>query len=215
MTMSVSGQGCSGYAVSFEIYDEDPGLDDHIKSVSGVFPQNGTRLNVNTVVTSDEFRAAGGFQENAQIEVYFEAKAGNSKVRSPIVPVTAEEPPLGSPGSTNSSGPGPTGRPISFDFKFDNPLGGGEQNLLDLINTISRWIFNLAIPIAVIFIIYGGILFLTAGANPTNVDEGKKILKYAVIGLAIVFIGRGFVSLVHSVIKLGDTTTATPTTQPR
>ncbi|MEK7582770.1 MAG: pilin, partial [Patescibacteria group bacterium] len=119
------------------------------------------------------------------------------------------------PGPTNSSGPGPTGRPISFNFKFDNPLGGGEQNLLDLINTISRWIFNLAIPIAVIFIIYGGILFLTAGANPTNVDEGKKILKYAVIGLAIVFIGRGFVSLVHSVIKLGDTTTATPTTQPR
>ncbi len=97
----------------------------------------------------------------------------------------------------------PGGSSVSFDFKYDNPLGGGEDNLLDLINTVARWIFNLAIPIAVIFIIYGGILFLTAGAYADGVKKGKEILKYAIMGLAIVFIGKGFVSLVMSIVKLG------------
>lgn len=90
--------------------------------------------------------------------------------------------------------------------------GGGSSTVLpnpigidtfgELVRVIGLWIFNLAIPIAVIVIIYAGILMLTAGGNPGKFQKGAKALWYAVLGLAIVFIGEGFVTLIESILSL-------------
>jgi hypothetical protein len=88
----------------------------------------------------------------------------------------------------------------SQKFELKNPIG--IDNFQDLIAIIGTWIFNLAIPVAIIIIIYAGIMMLTAGANPKNFEKGKDALKYAVIGLAIVLIGKGFVSLIQSILNL-------------
>ena len=88
----------------------------------------------------------------------------------------------------------------SQSFEIRNPLE--VDNLQDLVNIIGRWIFNLAIPIAVIMIIYAGGLMLTSGGNPKRFGDGMTTLRYAVIGLAIILIGKGFVSLIQSVLNL-------------
>lgn len=85
-------------------------------------------------------------------------------------------------------------------FNLPNPIG--VENFQDLINIIGKWIFNLAIPIAVIIIIYAGVLMLTAGGNPANFQKGAKALWYAVLGLAVVLIGKGFVTLIQSILSL-------------
>jgi hypothetical protein len=85
-------------------------------------------------------------------------------------------------------------------FNLTNPIG--ITSFQDLIGIIGTWIFNLAIPVAIIIIIYAGIMMLTAGPNPANFKKGKDALKYAVIGLAIVLIGKGFVSLIQSILNL-------------
>jgi len=87
-------------------------------------------------------------------------------------------------------------------FNIENPIGS--NSFIDLINNIAKWIIEIAIPIAVVVIIYGGFIFLTAAGNPKKVDKGKKILTYAVIGLAIIFIGKGFISLIKSILELGN-----------
>ncbi len=94
----------------------------------------------------------------------------------------------------------PPGGSRNQTFRLENPIG--VTNFQDLINIIARWIFNLAIPIAVIMIIYAGILMLTSGDNPGRFQKGTQALKYAVIGLAIVLIGRGFVTLIQSILNL-------------
>jgi magnesium-transporting ATPase (P-type) len=78
------------------------------------------------------------------------------------------------------------------------------ENFQDLINIIGKWIFNLAIPLAVIVIIYAGVTMLTAGGNPANFKKGAEALKYAVIGLAVVLIGKGFVTLIKSILSLRE-----------
>lgn len=85
-------------------------------------------------------------------------------------------------------------------FNLENPIGA--ENFQDLINIIGKWIFNLAIPIAVIMIIYAGVLMLTAGDKPAQFQKGTKALWYAVLGLAVVLIGKGFVTLVQSILNL-------------
>ncbi len=87
-----------------------------------------------------------------------------------------------------------------FAVDLVNPIG--VDNFQDLINVIGGWIFNLAIPIAVIIIIYAGVLMLTARDNPGQFKKGTEALKYAVIGLAVILIGKGFVSLVKSILDL-------------
>ncbi len=92
-----------------------------------------------------------------------------------------------------------TGRYI---FNLPNPIG--VENFQDLINILGVWIFNLAIPIAVIVIIYAGVLMLTAGGNPAKFKKGAEALKYAVLGLAVVLIGKGFVTLIQSILSLRE-----------
>lgn len=87
-----------------------------------------------------------------------------------------------------------------YIFNLLNPIG--VENFQDLINIIGKWIFNLAIPIAVIIIIYAGMLMLTAGGVPARFQKGAKALWYAVLGLAVVLIGKGFVTLVQSILNL-------------
>ena len=108
--------------------------------------------------------------------------------------------------------PIPAGQNQVYNFSITNPLAGGPNNIFDIITIITQWIMYISIPLAVLWIMYAGFLMLTAGPNPANFTKGRDILKFVVIGLAIIFIGKGFVSLIISVIELGGTGT-TPTTQ--
>jgi len=50
--------------------------------------------------------------------------------------------------------------------------------------------------IAVIFIIYGGIRFITSGGDPKNVAGARQILTYAIAGLIIVLLSFAIVYLI-------------------
>src|SRR3989344_761839 len=91
----------------------------------------------------------------------------------------------------------------SYQYTITNPLAGGPESPFDIINIVSRWLFNISIPLAVMFILYAGFLMLTAGPNPAKVQEAKKIIINVVLALAIILIGRGFITLIRSVIELG------------
>ncbi|MEK7121660.1 MAG: pilin [Patescibacteria group bacterium] len=104
---------------------------------------------------------------------------------------------------TSGGTPGTTQK---YSFEITNPLKGGASDFTSLVKIIAQWIFNLAIPIAVAMIVYAGILFLTAAGEPAKVTKAKDVLKYAVIGLAIILIGSGFVTLIQSILELGSPT---------
>ena len=118
----------------------------------------------------------------------------------------------GSTGNGTGTGTGvvPGTANKTYSFNITNPLKGGPNDLFDIINIVTQWIMYIAIPLAVLWIMYAGFLMLTAGPTPANFQKGRDILKYTILGLAIIFIGKGFVSLIISVIELGGTS---PTTQ--
>lgn len=55
--------------------------------------------------------------------------------------------------------------------------------------------------LSVIMFIWAGILYLTSGANPGNVQRANKVVLYAVIGLAIALSGAGLIQLIYSIIQ--------------
>ncbi|MBI2013038.1 MAG: hypothetical protein HYS88_01135 [Candidatus Colwellbacteria bacterium] len=62
-----------------------------------------------------------------------------------------------------------------------------EQDLYQLIiNVINFMIDFLAFPLVVIFFLWGGFLLLTSGGSPNRIEQGKKAITGAIVGLVIV-----------------------------
>lgn len=119
----------------------------------------------------------------------------------------------GNPVNPAPAVPIPAGQSQTYSYSITNPLVGGPNDLFDIINIVTQWIIYITVPLAVLWIMYAGFLMLTAGPTPANFQKGRDILKYTVMGLAIIFIGKGFVSLIISIIQLGGTGNTPPTTQ--
>ncbi|KKR89201.1 MAG: hypothetical protein UU85_C0004G0041 [Candidatus Wolfebacteria bacterium GW2011_GWA2_42_10] len=52
-------------------------------------------------------------------------------------------------------------------------------------NVINFALYNIAIPVTVIFIVYGGFVILTAGESAERAAQGRKIIQSAIIGVLI------------------------------
>ena len=87
-------------------------------------------------------------------------------------------------------------------ISFPNPLGTSTVN--DLLVKLVYWLEVIVAPIAVIMIVYAGVMFILAKGDPQKVTTAKKILLYAVIGLAVVLINIGFKGLVDSILSAGQ-----------
>jgi hypothetical protein len=66
----------------------------------------------------------------------------------------------------------------------------GNCGLNDIVNLFigaANYLFGIVGALALLFFVYGGVLWLTAGGNAEQIEKGKKVLTGAVIGLIIVF----------------------------
>lgn len=75
-------------------------------------------------------------------------------------------------------------------------LGLGEADLKDTVLNILRWVLGLLALIAVIFVIYGGFIWLTSGGDESKIDKAKKIISGAVVGLIIIILAWAIVIFV-------------------
>lgn len=73
----------------------------------------------------------------------------------------------------------------------------------DLFDAVITFLYYVAGPIVVIMIILAGLFFLFARDQADKINTAKKILTYALIGFAIILIGRGFIALIESILALG------------
>ena len=55
--------------------------------------------------------------------------------------------------------------------------------------------------IAVIFLLWAGFLFITAGGDPDKVNTARQNVMYAMVGVAVAVLARGIVSLVQGLMK--------------
>lgn len=55
--------------------------------------------------------------------------------------------------------------------------------------------------VSLLFIFYGGFLFLTGGSNPTQTEKARKTLVNAVIGLIISIASIAIVNLIFGLVK--------------
>lgn len=81
---------------------------------------------------------------------------------------------------SNAAGLVPCGGPGQSDCTICS-LFVGVKNIVDFLT------LDIAIPLAVVILIYGGVMLLTSGGSEEKIKKGKTALRAAVWGLLIVF----------------------------
>ncbi len=74
----------------------------------------------------------------------------------------------------------------------------------DLIK-IARNVFNIFLAIigsiAVLMIIWGGIIYITSSGNEQRLEQAKKVITYAIVGIIIATLSFAMISLVGGLIN--------------
>ena len=76
------------------------------------------------------------------------------------------------------------------------PTVATQQELGTSITTVINYFLGLLGLIAVAFLIYAGILMVTAGGNDEQVTKARKIIMYAVVGIVIILLSWTIVTFV-------------------
>ncbi len=82
---------------------------------------------------------------------------------------------------------------------FTNPLA--TQDFRAFIDNILNIIFTVGLPLSVVMMLIGGILIVSAGGDQSQIEKGKKILFYTLVGLTLLFMARGLVELMDYLIR--------------
>jgi len=68
-----------------------------------------------------------------------------------------------------------------------------------VIKNVINWALIFAGVVALALVIYAGFKFVTSKGDPQGVDEAKKVLTYAIIGLLIVFFSFAILNFLAAV----------------
>lgn len=79
-----------------------------------------------------------------------------------------------------------------FDVKLAS-IGTGLGPVVDLIENVLLYLVGL---LALVGIVYGGILYITAGGDDTRAEKGKKTLLYSVFGIILAVLSVSIVAII-------------------
>lgn len=80
---------------------------------------------------------------------------------------------------------------------IENPLKA--NSFQELILNIVDFLFNLAIPIMALMIIWGGFLFVTATGKEESIRQGKQLILWAVIGFIVILLAKGLIAFLQNI----------------
>lgn len=91
-------------------------------------------------------------------------------------------------GGSAAAGSAAAGSQTNAETEIKDPLGLDKGNQIPaLANRLITAALGISGVLALLAFVYGGILYMLAGVNPKNVEKGKEIMKYAVMGLFVIF----------------------------
>lgn len=87
---------------------------------------------------------------------------------------------------------------VGAQVVIENPLKYG--SIEELIDSLINFIFWISLAIVPLMIIIAGFYWLTAAGDPKKVKTALDIIKWTVIGFAIILFAKGLVAIIRHVL---------------
>ena len=87
---------------------------------------------------------------------------------------------------------------LALAVTIENPVAAGK--LEDLIGKIVDFIFSVSLLVVPLMIIVGAFYFVTAAGNPSQIETGKRLVLYALIGFIIILLAKGLVAVIGDIL---------------
>lgn len=97
---------------------------------------------------------------------------------------------------------GAFGTAVAFaqtSITLTNPIG--TNNFNDVVTKVANFLQIIALPIAVIMVLIGAFQMMTSAGDPEKFSKGRNTILYAAIGVFVVLIAGGIVSIIQSLFK--------------
>ncbi len=92
-----------------------------------------------------------------------------------------------------------TNQTIGALIEIRNPLK--YDTIEELIRAIVAFLQTLALVVTSLVIVLAGYFFVTSTGNPAKVTQARQMVIYALIGLLIILVAQGIITLIEKVIK--------------
>lgn len=93
----------------------------------------------------------------------------------------------------------------AIDIPGINPIDPNDPNtgFTDIVGRVLTWIFVLAGILAVVYLIYSGIQYITAGGDTEKATAARTGIIHAVIGIVIILLAVLIVTWVMGIVQSG------------
>lgn len=146
-----------------------------VKNLSGGL-SNKQRISINVVAPGDSSGTLSGSTEGAG------APPTPNPLEPPPATTAAPEPGAAPAPTAEPSPPAPAEEPTAAPKEGEQPLG-----ITPLVAAFYKWALGIGALIALLVLIYGGIVYTTSAGNESRIGEAKEWVFGALIGLFILF----------------------------
>ncbi len=92
-----------------------------------------------------------------------------------------------------------TSRAPSADLSLA-PVPRTVNDVPTVVNNARRWLVGIALTVATFFLTLAGVLYMSAGADPSAVEKAKTAFKSALAGYAIAVMAPVFMTILRTVV---------------
>lgn len=90
------------------------------------------------------------------------------------------------------------GTVLGWDASVNQDAVQGALTLSQIARNVLDFLLSIVGVLAIIMLVVGGIMYLTAAGNEDQIDSGKKIVTYSIIGIAVALAALVIVSQIAS-----------------
>ncbi|MEA3296095.1 MAG: pilin [Patescibacteria group bacterium] len=73
-------------------------------------------------------------------------------------------------------------------------------DVVDTLENIVNWIFTIVMIVAVIYLMFGGVAYITSEGDATKLEKAKKQILFALFGTGIVLLANGLKKLIEDMM---------------
>lgn len=90
---------------------------------------------------------------------------------------------------------------IPSDVGFVQPSGTGIQQIIGIIDTVSRLMLYALLILSGLFIVYAAYLYLTAAGDGEKVKSASNVIIYAAVAIAVGLLSRVIVAIARGLVQ--------------